>query len=165
MRFVRLCIRSLAIFGYAIWVGGFTFYGAVVLWVVHEAYGSFDAGKITQSVTDYLNLIGVATLAVWAVFAWVERRAQPRWARNSLLGLLAVSAGIQVFLFVDHRILDQRLAEHGLKGFYAHHSVYLNASTAQWVAHLLMVPLSVWVCAAASPSDAEPAVLDASSPN
>jgi hypothetical protein len=156
MRFVRLAVRSLAVLAYAIWVGGFTFYGAVVLWVVHDAYGSLEAGQITQKVTDTLNLIGVGTLLVWTVMGWLERHARPRWARNALYGLLLTSALLQIFLFVDHRILDERLATHGLEGFYAYHSVYLNASTVQWVVHLLMVPLSLWLCAGAPASASLP---------
>ena len=37
---------------HAVWLGGFTFYGAVVLWVLHDEYGSLDAGRITQRVTE-----------------------------------------------------------------------------------------------------------------
>jgi NAD/NADP transhydrogenase beta subunit len=145
MQFFRLSVRALALLSYAIWVGGFTFYGAVVLWSVHEAFGSLDSGKITQAITVPLNWIGVATLAVWALLAWLERAKQPKWAWWSLVAMIAVSSLLQVGLFIDHGILDRRLAEFGLEGFYAYHSVYLNISTFQWGVNLLMIPLVVWL--------------------
>jgi hypothetical protein len=157
MSVFRLVVRSIALLAYAVWVGGFTFYGAVVLWVIHDTYGSLEAGQITQKVTDWMNLIGVVTLPVWWYIAWLERRATPKLARYLLIGLLAISTGLLAFLFVDHQILDRRLETYGLTGFYAYHSVYLNASTAQWAANLLLIPvvLRLWQ---ADRSSAEPSV-------
>ena len=78
--------------------------------------------------------------------AWIDRRRTPRFARYALVGLLAISTALLAFLFVDHRILDRHLESQGLIGFYAYHSVYLNASTVQWAANLLLIPvvLRLW---------------------
>lgn len=145
MRFLRLIVRSLALWAYAVWFGGFTFYGAVVLWAVHAAFGGLESGKITQEITVVLNWIGVITLGLWWALAWIERAKKPRWAWFAMVGLIGGSSIIQVALFIDHVILDRRLAEFGLEGFYAHHNVYLNMSTVQWLVNLLMIPLLVWL--------------------
>jgi hypothetical protein len=147
MSIVLLVLRSLTLTAHAVWVGGFTFYSAVVLWAVHDAFGSLDSGLITQRVTDWLNAIGVGTLALWWLVARLERRRTPwlaRWGRLALLGSTTILLG---FLILDHRILDRRLEAYGLSGFYEFHRVYLIASTVQWALNLLLIPVSLmlWV--------------------
>jgi hypothetical protein len=146
MPVLTLVVRSLAMIAHAVWLGGFTFYSAVVLWVVHEAYGSLEAGRITQRVTDWLNAIGVATVALWWLVVWIDRRLAPTFARRLVVGLLALTTLLLAFLLVDHRFLDHRLEHQGLSGFYAPHRVYLIASTAQWAVNLLLIPatLRLW---------------------
>jgi hypothetical protein len=128
---------------HAVWVGGFTFYSAVVLWAIHDEYGSFDAGKITQRVTDWLNVIGVGTVVVWWCLVLLERELSPRLTRRLRYALLAVTTLLLGFLIVDHRILDDRLDAYGLTGFYAYHRVYLIVSTAQWALNLAIIPVSL----------------------
>jgi hypothetical protein len=51
-------LRFLGLLGLIVWVGGFTFYSAGVIPVLHDVTPSRDAGRITQRVTDRLNLRG-----------------------------------------------------------------------------------------------------------
>lgn len=136
----RLVARSIAMIAHAVWLGGFTFYAGVVLWVLHDEYGSIEVGRITRRVTDWLNAIGVAAVASWWLLALIERRRPPAFARRARLALLGATTALLGFLLVDHAVLGHRLDAHGLKGFYAPHRVYLIASTAQWAANLLLVP-------------------------
>ena len=58
--------RLLLLIALMVWQGGFMFYGAVVVPVGSEVLGShLQQGFVTQSVTNYLNLIGAMALAVW----------------------------------------------------------------------------------------------------
>jgi hypothetical protein len=50
-----MVLRFLCVFSLSIWVGGFTFYSAVVIPVLHETFGSLDTGYVTQRETHYLN--------------------------------------------------------------------------------------------------------------
>lgn len=147
MTWPLLALRSMTMLAHAIWLGGFTFYGAVVIPILHDEYGSLDGGLITGRVSDRLNAFGVATVLLWWVVAWVDRRRGPAVARHLLRGSLGLTTVLLIFLLVDHRILDARLAASGLKGFYGEHRVYLIASTIQWAANLALVPLAlaIWL--------------------
>ena len=147
MPWLVLAARSIVILAHAVWLGGFTFYGAVVIPILHERFGPLDAGRITQRVSDRLNLVGLATLLLWWALAWSERRRGPAVARRIRLGLLVATTLLLAFLAVDHEILDDRLDRHGLSGFYAYHRVYLIASSLQWAVNLGLVPatLAIWL--------------------
>ncbi|HEY2158223.1 MAG TPA: DUF4149 domain-containing protein [Isosphaeraceae bacterium] len=145
MPWLLLALRSLAIVAYAVWVGGFTFYGLAVIPILHDELDRLQAGQITQRVTDWLNLIGLGTILLWWVLAWAERRNGGTSARCFRIGLLAISTLLLAFLAVDHEILDDRLARYGLEGFYERHRVYLIASTAQWVVNLGMIPVTLLI--------------------
>ena len=57
--------RYLLLMSLMFWQGGFTFYSAVVVPIGSDLLGSGrDQGFITRSVTNYLNLAGVAALAL-----------------------------------------------------------------------------------------------------
>ena len=62
--------RSLFLVALSIYIGGFTFYSAVVIPVLHDRLeSSLETGLITQRVTDVLNLLGVVTLSLgWCVY-------------------------------------------------------------------------------------------------
>jgi hypothetical protein len=133
-------LRFLCWLTMAVWVGGFTFYGAGVLPVLHDEMDTLQAGAITQRVTDRLNVVGASALAVWWLAALVGRQDGPRRTR---LALLSASTGLLVFLVVWHAVMDRRLEESGLRGFYPLHRVYLLASTAQWVVNLALGAISL----------------------
>ena len=131
-----LVVRVFCLLGLSVWMGGFTFYSAVVIPVLHESLGSLATGFVTQQVTDYLNAIGVGAVLVWWVAASVERRAGPARVRAVRLLLLVTNTVILVGLIALHRIMDGRIETGSLRGFYSLHRVYLMASTIQWLVNI-----------------------------
>lgn len=136
--------RLLCLLALSVWMGGFTFYSAVVIPVLHDSLGSLETGYVTQRVTDYLNVIGVGTVLIWWAAAWVERSVGSARGRRTRLVLLATTTLILLGLIVLHRVMDGRLEAGSLRGFYPLHRVYLIASTVQWLVNLgLMTTLLV----------------------
>ena len=61
-----------------LWQGGFLFYAAVVVPTGTEVLGSFEQGRVTRHVTDWLNGIGAVTLSSWPGTSGLTRgRAVP----------------------------------------------------------------------------------------
>jgi hypothetical protein len=137
----------------SLWVGGFTFYSAFVIPVLHDHLGSLEAGSITRSVTDTLNLIGVVTLALWWAIAGLERKAGTAAARRARWALLATTSVLLMGLIGLHQVMDDRLDGSRMRGFYELHRLYLIVSTAQWVMNLalMFVNLRVGMAPAWSP--------------
>jgi hypothetical protein len=132
----RLLLRFICLFSLSIWLGGFTFYSAVVIPILHRSLGVGQTGPITQRVTDFINAAGGVTVILWWLSAWVERSANPAIARRARLALLAGSTITLLVLVFLHQVMDRRLESSGLSGFYVLHRAYLIASTAQWLMNL-----------------------------
>ena len=129
-------LRFLALTLLAIWLGGFTFYSAAVIPVLHDAVGSVQGGSVTQHVTNRLNAVGGVTLLVWWALAVQDRDGlTPAWKRRRT-GLLCVTAGLLLALAALHAVMDERLSRVGLRGFYPLHRAYLITSTVQWLVNL-----------------------------
>lgn len=131
-----LLLRFLYQLAFAIWLGGFTFYSAVVIPVLHEELGRFDTGLVTQQVTRALNTTGCVAVFLGWMAAWAERSNECRWISRVRLGLLAATTILLLALLSLHPIMDARLASGSLRGFYPLHRIYLNLSTSQWVVNL-----------------------------
>jgi hypothetical protein len=128
--------RFVAIWTLAIWLGGFTFYAASVIPVLHDQLGSaLESGLVTQQVTIALNRLGAATVTIGLTLAILERAFGWRgpFRSKASLGLLAATALCLLILFVLHQMLDRRLDAGEMTGFYPLHRAYLWVSTAQWV--------------------------------
>jgi len=134
-----LIFRFLCLVSLSVWVGGFTFYSAVVIPVLHESLGSLETGYVTQRVTDYLNAAGVLAVALWWLSAWADRPAVSGLAGRARLGLLAATTLLLAGLIALHRVMDGRLESGGLRDFYPLHRAYLVASTAQWFVNLGLI--------------------------
>ncbi len=144
--------RFVAIALLCFWLGGFTFYSGVVIPTAVEVIGSHrEVGFVTQRVTQWLNVAGVATMAAllwnirrgWKVAESVERK----W----LAGTLALLVIATIALIILHAILDARLDPTAFqisprRDFHAWHRAYLLISTAQWGTALVHVwfMLSTW---------------------
>ncbi len=138
-------LRMLALWALAFWLGGFTFYSAVVIPVLHDRLGSpLETGLVTQRVTDALNLLGVATITLgWLVILFEEPSQQSATGRRRwVMRALAVTTVCLVILMALHRVLDRRLDAAERHGFYPLHRLYLWVSTVQWVANLSL--LTCW---------------------
>jgi hypothetical protein len=141
-----LVLRFLCWLTLTVWVGGFTFYSAVVIPILHDSLGSLDTGLITQRVTDAINAAGIAALAVWWPAAWIERSVGSLRVRGARVWLLGMTSALLVVLIALHRVMDRRLADGSFEHFYPLHRAYLIASTAQWLANLgiVAVTLVLW---------------------
>lgn len=137
--------RFLFVSAVAFWLGGFTFYGSVVIPSgMKVLHGHVKQGFITQQVTGWLNLSGAVALPIllWNTLAiWSARGA---WARWALAVTWAVMVVVQAELFLLHPSLDRLLdpqarAVLDYDRFDLLHRVYLTSSTAQWAAGLLHV--------------------------
>jgi len=129
--------RFLVALGLGLWLGGFTFYSAVVIHVGADVLGDHrPVGFITQEVSNWLNLIGsiVLALLLWNMAAtWP---AATRWRRAGLaVTWLGMSIGLAA-LVVLHRSLDAVLNADSREIINYHqflwlHRFYLAISTGQ----------------------------------
>jgi len=138
-----LALRFVCLFSLSVWVGGFTFYSAVVIPVLHESLGSLETGYVTQQVTDYLNAAGAVAVAFWWLADWADHSGGPALARRARLGLLAATTVLLLGLIGLHRVMDGRLGSGGLRGSYPLHRAYLVVSTAQWFANLGLMAVTL----------------------
>lgn len=136
----------------AFWLGGFTFYGAIVIPAGMKVLGGhLRQGFITQQVTQSLNLAGAValpimlwnTIAIWPARSWL--------ARLLLATTWVVMTLVQTGLFVLHPYLDRLLDLHArtildYDRFDELHRIYLMGATVQWGAGMI----HVW-CALAAP--------------
>ncbi|HEV3415682.1 MAG TPA: hypothetical protein VG056_02670 [Pirellulales bacterium] len=135
--------RFLVASGLGLWLGGFTFYGAVVIKVGEAVLGSHrPVGFITQEVSHWLNLIGAVAVALllWNIAA--EWAAVGPWRRFGLAATWIIMVAGLAALVVIHRFLDGVLEVEtqeilNYKQFIWLHRFYLAISTIQWAAGLL----------------------------
>ena len=115
-----------------LWIGGLTFYAAVVGPIGSHVVGRMDQGRITQHVTNWLNLFGVLAIVALGLNACRERKPSivVTWLGIALL---------QVSLLCLHPILDHHLAAVPVSSessgplFYEWHRAYLIITTVMWV--------------------------------
>jgi hypothetical protein len=141
-------LQFLFLVALSFYLGGFTFYSAVVIPILHERLeSSIEAGLITQRVTDALNLLGVITLSLgWCVYCLgAARPGRGDRGRRWEIGSLMTSSVCLVVLLMLHRVLDRKLASSTLVGFYPYHRAYLWTSTVQWLANLALLSQSAGV--------------------
>src|SRR5262245_42393816 len=87
---MTLTRRTLVLAALALWLGGFTFYSAVVVPIGSEQLGFVTQGFITRNVTAVLNVIGTAALVPLAWDAWAGS-PRVRWQRLLLWVALAAT--------------------------------------------------------------------------
>jgi hypothetical protein len=128
----RLIASSLWVF----WLGGVTFYIAIVVPVGGEVLGADVQGQVTERVTWYINLMS-AMVTVQLAIEWFALRS--RW--------MAVAFFIQLISVIILVVLHGDLARmmqgnpSSLKAdadFYTLHRIYLWVSTAQWLNAILL---------------------------
>jgi hypothetical protein len=145
-RFVALSLLGL-------WLGGLTFYTLRVIRAAHQVLGShLKVGFITRLVTNDLNAIGAAALALLLgnlLLSW--RRVGP-WQQRALAATWTVAAAGLVWGFLIHARLDAMLdvpARQVREGasFHGPHELYLIATAIQWfagLAHLAACLVAWW---------------------
>lgn len=145
-RWLRELIRFSAEAIWTLWLGGLTFYIAIVVPAGTTIVGSTTQGEITSIVTGYLN--GLAILASIAKLPWKQwRDRKPRtqgiMIRAGLCTAIALIACVQIWLrmllmekmdFVSPANANQSMIELGMSewSFYSLHRIYLWLTTVQW---------------------------------
>jgi len=139
MTYGLISFRALLVWSMAFWLGGFTFYSAVVIPILHDQLGgALEAGLVTQRVTDFLNYLGLLVITL----GWASVLAELGWQlplkANSAAGLLllAATSACLFFLLWLHVSLDRMLEMDSFSGFYESHRIYLWVSAIQWLANL-----------------------------
>jgi hypothetical protein len=146
---MQLVRRFLVIQALLLWQGGFLFYAAVVIPVGSDVLGSWAQGTVTRHVTDRMNLIGAVALLILAWDQWTNGEPSCRWWRWILWAVMALSL---IALAVIHPVIaayadgSATQAAMDYQTFYLWHRVYLCVATAQWVASLgyVAVTLRAW---------------------
>lgn len=138
----RTLLRFASLVALAVWLGGFTFYSAAVVPILHDEFGSLGGSAVTRRATDVLNLVGLAAVGLWWADLAADRWADVRVGRLRPAALIGSTAGLAV-LFVLHHLMDRRLDTVGLRGFYPWHRAYLILSTATWAANLGLLASTV----------------------
>lgn len=137
--------RFLVIQALLCWQGGFLFYAAVVVPIGTEVHGSFNQGMVTRHVTDWMNVIGAAAVAI---LAWDQlANGDPRVYRRVRWGLwLVLAGGLPILATIHVRIEPYIDSSMDHRTFYQWHRVYLYVASAQWVAGLayVAVMLRAW---------------------
>jgi hypothetical protein len=141
MPVLKTALHALSVLGLSLWLGGFTFYSALVIPILHDQLSATEAGFVTQRVTTRLNDIGaIALVACWAE-ALVVRRPSNLRLRPIRLILLAATSALLLFLAGLHRVMDDRLEMGHFDHFYPLHRAYLIASTIQWAVNIPLLLL------------------------
>lgn len=140
--------RFLVLQALLVWQGGFLFYTSVVVPAGTGVLGSAAAqGTITARVTDVLNVLGAVGLALTAWELNYSRDLDPR-RTASRWWCWAVALLCQGALFYLHALMDAFMDPERTRVvvrplFYPVHRAYLWASTAQWLAYLLLAGLTL----------------------
>ncbi len=140
---MTLLRRVLVLFALMFWIGGFTFYAAVVVPIGTEVLGGPVAqGDITRHVAKWLNVAAGAALVLWGWDLAVDRapgvRQLVRWL---LWAALAVMLGL--LLWWHPRMEELR----DLPNYYSRnraefrglHRLYLWTCTVQWGVALVLI--------------------------
>ncbi len=110
-----------------------------MLTVLHDQLDQLTAGSITRDVTFLMNLIGLVSIGlIWLDLA-IEAPKRKSKFTFGLLALLSFISIIQIGLLWGHSYLAHWIDERGLRGFYRVHTIYLNTSTVQWGACILLM--------------------------
>ncbi len=131
--------RILLLVVFTIWVGGFTFYAAVVVPIGTEILeSSRSQGFITQRVTVVLNWIGAFTLILVCSDFFLHVRNRSGRINRVLLVTIIVIGALWLVLMAVHPLMDSLLEpEHDFvkddQRFYQLHRLYLWASSIQWL--------------------------------
>ncbi|XZE52425.1 hypothetical protein SH139x_004118 [Planctomycetaceae bacterium SH139] len=144
--------RTLVVLAGALWLGGLTFYAAVVIPLAHEVLGSHTTvGFITRRVTVWINLLAAVALLVFLINLRSTHSHQGRRLRRLVWTTWGVMAAVQAGLFILHPRLDRLLDVPEMEilqpaQFYSLHQVYLIGTTLQMLAGLLFLVgiLIIW---------------------
>jgi hypothetical protein len=128
----------LVIAAIAFWLGGFTFYSGVAIPMGVEVLGGHrTVGFITERVTNWLNVAGVAALAILLWNMMAVRPSVGKLLRITLIATWLLMLAIELELISLHPVMDRLLVPHAREilnedRFDLLHHVYLISSSVQW---------------------------------
>jgi len=137
--------RFLVVLALMFWMGGFMFYGAVVVPTNRiELKDMPQRGTITQHVTEWMNFAGTLALLVLFVDTYASAAGSQRWRWVCWAGMVIP----HLFLIWLHRELTKQMSAPGfhqsdIKGFLIWHRVYLITNTVQWFAGMVFLGLTL----------------------
>jgi hypothetical protein len=137
--------RTLVLLALMFWLGGFMFYGAVVVPIVRaKLEGMPERSTITQRVTGWINLSGTLAVLVMFVDAYAStvRRNRARW-----IAWVCMTLPLPVLVWLHSR-LSQQMADplfytKSLATFQPWHQAYLILNSLQWLAAVIFTVLTV----------------------
>jgi hypothetical protein len=141
--------RYLSLCALLFWQGGFTFYAAVVIPIAGAVLDPnlHQRARITASATNILNFAGVAAvlLLLWDALASTDPSRLRFRLRFALWVVLFVTLAA---LFPLHYWLETLDPPGGtgpadMATFYPAHQIYLWISTAQWLAALIYLGVTI----------------------
>jgi hypothetical protein len=143
--FMLLIRRFLVVFALMFWMGGFMFYGAVVVPTNRiELKDMPQRGTITQLVTEWMNFAGTLALLVLFVDTYASTAGRQPWRWSAWAGMVIP----HLFLIWLHSELTKQMAAPGfhqsnMKGFLIWHRVYLITNTVQWFFGMVFLGLTL----------------------
>ncbi|HEX4589563.1 MAG TPA: hypothetical protein VH120_06520 [Gemmataceae bacterium] len=144
--------RFLVVAALMFWIGGFTFYAAVVVPIGTDVTGSKEGqGAITRQVAPEINWSGVAALTIFAVDIALTRSLR-RWRRARWLAWLGMAvclaALMAMYPHLDRMFHGEEAYLDDRSVFRPWHRAYLWTITVQWGFAILFAILSLaaWRC-------------------
>jgi hypothetical protein len=153
--------RYLVLLTLSFWLGGFTFYGGVVIPVGRGQFGP-EFSRVTAVVTTALN-IAAAVLLLGLAWDGLAGRDPVAWRRRGRWLTWLAAATALLTLFGLHVWLDRMMAQHQVAltdpVFYPVHRAYLWIGAAQCLAVVVHAGLMLasWRDADRQPPPAAPA--------
>jgi hypothetical protein len=143
MKPISLLLRFFCLATLTIWVGGLAFSEGAIFPILRNALDESDVLFVAQQVTDSLNVVGAAALAIWWLTASVENDGSPFWARRVRLWLLVITTTLLIVLVILHRLMEFPLEAGDYQNLYKLVWVYLFGSAIQWLVNLGLIMVSV----------------------
>lgn len=141
--------RTLAIFAFAAWLGGFFFYASFVVPIGTDYLGSRLAqGVITFSVSKILNNLGILAICLFILEEACDFTGS-KAAKVTRILMMFIMAITLIILFNVHTYLSSVFDRENLvytvprSQFKYWHGFYLWVCTAQWLAGMIWVWLSI----------------------
>jgi hypothetical protein len=137
--------RFLVVLALMFWQGGFMFYGAVTVPVTRSVLeGRPEPSRITEQVTQWMNLAGTFALLATFMDCWASPLARRRWR---WLGWLLMALPHPIIIWM-HREMSGQMAVAGfhktdMSQFHYWHQAYLLLNTVQWLGGMLFAVQSL----------------------
>jgi hypothetical protein len=141
---MTLLRRVLVTFAVMFWLGGFTFYAAVVVPIGTEVLPgkAIEQGGITRRVATWVNVSGAVALLLWG---WEVAAEPPSSRRRQALRWLLWAVQVVALLLLlwwhpqMEALLDGESYTEVQRAFRRLHRAYLWTNTVQWGAAVLLL--------------------------